>query len=101
GYTGEYFQRIDTPWGLFAKGNLGLGAIDGGHQNDEDWLASLESPFGPITIPYSNTLSSTNNGKLGYGTLDFGYDVLRGPGYKIGPFVDYNYFTERWDTFGC
>ena len=101
GYTGEYFQRIDTPWGLFAKGNLGLGTINGGQQNDEDWLASLESPFGPIIIPYSNTFSSTNNGELGYATVDLGYDVLRGPGYKVGPFVGYNYFTERWDTFGC
>jgi len=98
GYTGEYFQRIDTPWGLFAKGNLGLGAIDGGHQNDEDWLGV---PIGSTFIPYSNTLSSTNNGKLGYATVDLGYDVLRGPGYKVGPFVGYNYFSERWNTFGC
>ena len=93
GYTGEYFQRIDTPWGLFAKGNLGLGIINGGQLNDEDWL-----PPGPA---YSNTLSSTNNGQLGYGTVDVGYDVLMGIGYKVGPFVGYNYFTERWDTFGC
>jgi opacity protein-like surface antigen/outer membrane protease len=95
GYTGEYFQRIDTPWGLFAKGNLGIGIVNGGQQNDEDWLIFAG------TVPYSNTLSSTNDGKLGYGTLDLGYDVLRGPGYKVGPFVGYNYFTERWDTFGC
>ena len=95
GYTGEYFQRIDTPWGLFTKGNLGLGAINGGHQNDEDWLIF------DGTVPYSNTLSSTNNGQLGYGTVDLGYDVLRGVGYKVGPFVGYNHFTERWDTFGC
>jgi len=96
GYTGEYFQRIDTPWGLFAKGNLGLGVIDGGHQNDEDWLRG-----GPAGIAYSNTVSSTSNGQLGYGTFDLGYDVLRGPGYKVGPFAGYNYFSQRWNTFGC
>jgi opacity protein-like surface antigen len=95
GYTGEYFQRIDSPYKIFVKGNLGLGVLDGGHQNDEDWLLFND------TVPYSNTLSSTNNGKLGYGTIDLGYDFLRGAGYKVGPFVGYNYFTERWDTFGC
>jgi hypothetical protein len=97
GYTGEYFQRIDTPWGLFAKGNLGLGIINAGRQNDEDWLAA---PVGAL-VPYSNTLSSTNNGKLGYATFDIGYDVLRGAGTKVGPFVGYNYFAESWETFGC
>jgi opacity protein-like surface antigen/outer membrane protease len=95
GYTGEYFQRIDSPWGVFTKGNLGLGTVNGGHQNDEDWLL-----FG-ATVPYSNTLSSIGGGKLGYGTLDLGYDVLRGAGYKVGAFVGYNYFNERWDTSGC
>ena len=97
GYTGEYFQRFDTPLGVFVKGNLGLGIINAGHVNDEDWLL----PFGPILIPYSNTLSSTNNGNLGYATIDLGYDVLRGAGTRIGPFVGYNYFTEKWETFGC
>jgi opacity protein-like surface antigen/outer membrane protease len=95
GYTGEYFQRIDSPYKVFVKGNLGLGAINGGHQNDEDWM-----PFGS-TVGYSNTLSSTNDGKQGYATIDLGYDVLKGPGYRVGPFVGYNYFTERWDTNGC
>ena len=97
GYTGEYFQRIDTPSGLFAKGNLGFGIINAGHENDEDWLVA---PFGPL-VPYSNTLSSNNNGNLGYATIDIGYDVLRGAGTKVGPFVGYNYFTEKWETFGC
>jgi outer membrane protease len=97
GYTGEYFQRIDAPSGLFTKGNLGLGIINAGHQNDEDWLL----PFGPTLVPYSNTLSSTNNGRLGYGTIDIGYDALRGAGTRVGPFVGYNYFAESWQTFGC
>ncbi len=95
GYTGEIFERIDSPNNVFVKGNLGLGTINGGHVNDEDWLL-----FGG-TVPYSNTLGSTDNGKLGYGTVDVGYDFLIGPGYKAGPFVGYNYFTERWNTFGC
>jgi opacity protein-like surface antigen len=94
GYTGEYFQRIDSPSGLFTKGNLGLGIMNAGHQNDEDW-------FFFHNVPYSNTLSSTHNGWLGYGTIDFGYDVLRRDGNKFGPFVGYNFFAESWQTFGC
>lgn len=76
---------------------MGLGIINAGRQNDEDWLAA---PVGAL-VPYSNTLSSTNNGKLGYATFDIGYDVLRGAGTKVGPFVGYNYFAESWETFGC
>ena len=95
-FAGEYFQRIDSPYKIFIKGNIGLGSIYTGHQNDEDWLL-----FGG-TVGYSNTLSdSIKAGKLGYTTLDLGYDVLRGAGYRVGPFVGYNYFTERWDTYGC
>jgi opacity protein-like surface antigen len=94
GSTGEYFQRIDSPFNVFVKGNIGLGIINGGQLNDEDW-GIFDS------VSYSNTLSSTNNGKLGYGTIDVGYDALSGYGYKVGAFVGYNYFTERWDTFGC
>ena len=94
--AGEYFQRIDSPYNIFLKGNIGLGSIYTGHQNDEDWLL-----FGG-TVGYSNTLSDgIKAGKLGYTTLDLGYDVLRGAGYRVGPFVGYNYFTERWDTYGC
>jgi opacity protein-like surface antigen len=95
GTIGELFERIDSPVGIFIKGNVGLGTIYGGHQNDEDWLI-----FGG-TVPYSNTLSSTNNGKLGYGTFDGGYNILTGRDYRLGAFAGYNYFTERWDTLGC
>jgi opacity protein-like surface antigen/outer membrane protease len=95
-YAGEYFQRIDTPWGLFTKGNVGLGAINSGHINDEDWVL----PFLTV-VPYSNTTSNTSNGRIGYGTIDLGYDVLRASGSKVGPFVGYNYFEEQWGTFGC
>jgi opacity protein-like surface antigen len=94
GVSGEYFQRIDSPWGIFVKGNVGVGRINNGKQNDEDW--------GVLGfVAYSNTLSNEGNGRLSYGTLDAGYDVLRGPGYKVGPFVGYNVFNQRTDTTGC
>jgi len=32
---------------------------------------------------------------------DLGYDLQRGPGYKAGPFVGYNYFKETANAFNC
>src|SRR5262249_40447189 len=94
GYSGEYFQRIDTPWNFFVKGNVGVGRINNGKQNDEDWGIGG-------AIAYSNTLSNEGNGQLSYGTLDAGFSFLRGPGYKVGAFVGYNVFNQRTDTSGC
>ncbi len=92
GPAGELFQRIDSPWNWFVKGHVGVGAFKG-KTNDEDW-----NGFGFI---YGNTLSDHKNGKLAYGTADVGYNALRGPGYKIGPFVGYHYLDQRGDTYGC
>jgi opacity protein-like surface antigen len=94
GASGELYSRVDSPWNIFVKGNVGVGTFNGGHQNDEDW-----GIFGFVS--YSNTLSSQNNGKLSYATTDVGYDVLRGSTYKAGAFVGYNYFSQRSDTLGC
>ena len=35
--SGEFFGRIDTPWGLFVKGYVGGGVTGHGHMNDEDF----------------------------------------------------------------
>ena len=92
GPAGELFQRIDSPWNWFVKGHVGVGVFKG-KTNDEDW-----NGFGFI---YGNTLSDHKNGKLAYATADVGYSVLRGPGYKVGPFVGYHYLDQRGDTYGC
>ncbi len=63
--------------------------------NDEDWLIFSE------TVPYSNTNSDPVKGKLAYATVDVGYDVFRVPGYKLGPFVGYNYYRDDKDAYGC
>src|SRR5580704_8641621 len=34
---GELYARIDTPIGIFVKGNAGLGKVTDGFMNDEDW----------------------------------------------------------------
>jgi len=93
-HSGELFARVDTPWNVFLKGNVGLGTINSGKMNDEDW-----GIFGAIS--YSNTLSHEDSGKIGYATVDVGYDLLRGRDYKIGPFIGYTYYTQRSDSTGC
>jgi opacity protein-like surface antigen/outer membrane protease len=96
GNTGEFFGRIDTPINVFLKGNVGGGSISGGHMNDEDWGL----PFA-VPVSYSNTLSDKVTGPLFYGTIDLGYDLLRGPGYKVGPFIGYNRYEYTMNAGGC
>ncbi len=94
GNSGEIFARINSPYNIFVKGVAGLGAIDSGTMHDEDWGMS-----GPIS--YTNTVSNEGNGQLGYAQADIGYDFLRGPGYKVGSFIGYSYYTQKTDTTGC
>jgi hypothetical protein len=66
--------------------------------HDEDWPLFLSSDgFGQ----YSNTNSPTLTGNTRYGTIDVGYALLRGPAFKSGVFVGYNYFHEKMNSFGC
>jgi opacity protein-like surface antigen len=93
--SGELFGRIETPQNVFVKGNIGVGSLLGGHMNDEDW-AVLGG-----TVAYSNTLSAPVGGDINYATLDLGYDFFRGPGYKLGAFVGYNYYKDDMSGYGC
>ncbi len=93
--SGELFGRIETPQNVFVKGNVGVGSLLGGHMNDEDWAL-----FGG-TVAYSNTLSAPVGGDINYATLDLGYDFFRGPGYKLGAFVGYNYYKDNMSAYGC
>jgi hypothetical protein len=95
--AGEFFGRIDTPWDLFVKGYVGGGVSGHGHLNDEDFLIGQ----GGGLFPYSNTLSPIADGKIGYGAIDAGYDVLRGPGYKVGAFAGYFQLHQFMQAFGC
>jgi hypothetical protein len=89
GNSGELFARLESPWNIFVKGFVGGGSVSGGKINDEDW--------GFVTAPavsYSNTEGNAS-GTLGYATVDAGYDVFRGTGYKLGIFAGYNIYTEN------
>jgi opacity protein-like surface antigen len=92
-HAGEGFARVDHTSGFFAKGFVGGGNIFKGTLNDED--------FPPAVAPYSNTVSSVNNGSLWYGTVDAGYNFWKGPTFKVGGFVGYNHFYENANAYGC
>ncbi len=91
-HSGEGFARIDTPMNVFVKGFAGGGKMTGGKINDEDWIAP---PTG-----YSNTVGSAS-GTLSYWTIDAGYDLIRGPGTKVGVFAGYNEYRDNKSSFNC
>jgi outer membrane protease len=93
GRSYEIFGRVDHASGFFVKGNVGLGSINAGTLHDED--------FPPALVPYSNTLSDQHNGQISYFTLDFGYNFLLTPLYRVGAFVGYNMFNEAENAYGC
>ena len=47
GNSGELFARVDTPYNIFVKGVAGLGAINTGKKNDEDWGIAVANPVLP------------------------------------------------------
>ena len=99
GQTAEIFYRADFEPGVFLKGFVGGGAITSGKLNDEDFPISSD-------FPYSNTISNQSGGSLKYATVDLGYNLYRGalPGgqpVRIGPFIGYNHYHQRINTFGC
>jgi opacity protein-like surface antigen len=98
GSSGEIFARVDLPMNIFIKGNVGLGGTTGGKMNDEDW-GMLDNNMNP-DASYQNTLSK-DNGNLSYANADVGYSLLRGPGYKAGPFIGYFHYSEKMDSYGC
>jgi len=92
GRSYEVFGRFDHLSGFFLKGFAGLGSINAGTLNDEDF---------PPGILYSNTLSDQRSGRFGYVTVDFGYDLVRTPTYRFGMFAGYNYLAETVNAYGC
>jgi hypothetical protein len=90
GRSYELFGRVDHASGFFLKGFVGLGSLDGGTLVDEDFI-----------VPYSSTTSDQRSGRLRYVTIDYGYDFLDRPNYRVGAFFGYNYMGEKLNAFGC
>ncbi|UFW51141.1 MULTISPECIES: outer membrane protein [Bradyrhizobium] len=91
GLSGELFGRLDSPWGVFLKSNIGVGRFNKGKENDEDWGIP----------PYLNTVSGQANGRFTYYTADAGYNFLRGANYKLGGFIGWTYYEQNSDSRGC
>jgi outer membrane protease len=92
--SGELYGRLAATNGLFIKGYAGVGALLKGSLQDEDFAT-------PSFSPYSSTTSDQRNGFLSYGTLDLGYDVVRGGDFNLGALVGYTIFKESMTAYGC
>lgn len=90
----ELFGRQNFRNNLFLKGTLGVGQINVGSFDDEDFNAGQ--------VKFSDTTSSVTQGRIGYGTLDLGYQwVLRGGAVTLGVFAGYGQWTENVDAYGA
>ena len=78
---------------MFVKGYAGLGRINSGNLQDEDFVA----PYFPI---YSSTNSDQDGGRLSYASIDLGW-AWRTAGYKFGFFVGYFYYSDKLNAYGC
>jgi Omptin family len=91
----ELFGRRDFHARWFLKGILGVGRVNGGSFDDEDFNAGQ--------VKFSDTTSSVNQGRIGYGALDLGWNIwVLGEGRTtIGAFVGYSQWTENVDAYGA
>lgn len=92
-FSAEAYGRFDLNTGWFLKGLIGGGGFRKGTLTDED--------FPPGIAPYSATLSTVDDSFPAYGSVDVGYNVFRGPDFRVGAFVGYNYMREVVSAQGC
>jgi hypothetical protein len=90
----EFFGRFNFGANWFLKGNLGLGVVNTGSFEDEDFRAGQ--------VKDSHTTSSVPSGWLAYGTIDLGRDewTLRQGRAALGAFVGFSRWTEYVDAYG-
>lgn len=90
----ELFARQSFRRNWFLKAQLGIGRINRGSFDDEDFLAGQ--------VKFSDTTSSIPQGSLGYGSFDVGYQWVLGPGRAtVGVFAGYGQWREQVDAFGA
>jgi opacity protein-like surface antigen len=91
--TAEAFTRFDFNNAWFIKGYAGAGGFWAGKLKDED--------FPPAINPYSATLSTQKFGSLIYTSVDTGFNLVRGPDFRVGAFVGYHFLRETLSAYGC
>jgi hypothetical protein len=92
-FSAEAYGRFDLNTGWFLKGLIGGGGFHHGTLTDED--------FPPGISPYSATLSVIDNSFPFYASADVGYNLIRGPDFRLGAFAGYNYLQENVSAQGC
>jgi hypothetical protein len=90
----ELFGRGALGAGWFLKGTLGLGQINRGSFDDEDFNAGQ--------VMFSDTTSSVPEGRISYGSIDLGHEwVLRQGGLVLGLFGGFAQWTEDMHAYGA
>jgi hypothetical protein len=88
----EVFGRVSFAGNWFVKGNLGVGRINTGSFDDEDYLAGQ--------FKFLDTTSSVTEGKIAYGTIDIGLIPWSRGRSTLGLFLGFNQWTEDVDAYG-
>lgn len=88
-HSGEGFARVDhTPSGMFVKGVIGLGSINGGGQiDDRDFFLGQ--------LSFSDTTSEVTGGNTKFGMIDIGWSYSPTPEIRLGFFGGYFYWNEK------
>ena len=94
-FAGEVYGRFDLEQRWFLKGYVGVGTYRNGSLKDEDF--GLPAPL----QPYSATLSAESDSTPIYGSVDVGFNVLRGPDFRVGLFGGFHYLNQTISAFGC
>jgi len=91
-HTAELYARKALAEGWFVKGNAGIGTIPNGRLIDQDFVVDQILVF---------ETTSGLNGKLYYGTIDFGREQWKSGNSSVGWFAGYQHWNERLDAYGA
>lgn len=92
--TFELFGRQNFGRSWFIKGHIGLGRVNAGAFEDEDFLAGQ--------VKFSDTTSSVPDQRINYGVLDVGYQWGRPDGTATwGVFAGFSQWTETYEAYGA
>jgi hypothetical protein len=90
----EVFGRENFRNNLFLKAAVGIGRINRGVFDDEDF------EVGQVKV--SHTTSSMRDGRIGYGMIDLGHQwVLREGAISLGVFGGFSQWTEEYNAYGA
>lgn len=92
--AGELYGRTDFGERWFVKGTIGVGRINTGDFDDEDYFSGQ--------VKFSDTTSSVKGDRIAYGGLDLGLEVWRSRSSReaLAVFVGAQRWTERVNAYG-